>query len=359
MSDGKRPTAAPVAPRSDRRFRILRLVPTLEGEAYLDAFSKAVREGLLGEPKMLPWSYFYDEEGSRLFDAICDLPEYYLTRVEEQILRRHAASMVDTLWSGSPDGRAPSLVELGSGSAVKTERLIAAAFQGLDRLHYVPIEISNSALEASARRLVQRYPSLRVTGYVADYRRGLERIAARFRGPRLILFLGSSLGNYGPEEAVELLQAIGRSMRSQDRLLLGTDLLKDPVILEAAYDDSRGVTASFNRNLLRRMNRELGSDFDLASFEHRVRVRSDLGRVEMHLVSKREQEVSIPRAGLRIHLAEGESIHTENSYKYTPGSLATLAAEAGFVEEAAWTDSRLWYRVQRWRLRTGAESQGL
>ncbi len=174
--------------------------------------------------------------------------------------------MVAGLGAGDEIGVEPTIIELGSGSAVKTQRLLAAALRQHDQLHYVPIDVSPSALEDSAERLTRRFPELKVTGYVADYRRGLERIMARASGPRLIVFLGSSLGNYEIEAAVELLNMVRQTMRPDDRLLLGTDMAKDRSLLESAYDDSRGVTAAFNLNLLRRINRELGADFALEAF---------------------------------------------------------------------------------------------
>ena len=243
----------------------------------------------------------------------------------------------------------PTIIELGSGSALKTQRLIAAALRCQSRLHYVPIDVSAAALEDSARRLTRQFPSLKVTGFVADYREGLERIMERAEGPRLVVFLGSSLGNYEQAAAAELLDVIRRTMRPEDSLLLGTDLAKERSVLEAAYDDSQGVTAAFNKNLLVRINRELDADFLLDAFEHRAIYNADLGRVEMHLVSTREQTVTIPAAGAAFHFAEGETIHTESSHKYTREMLLNLSTVAGFVQDAAWIDDRGWFQLQRWR----------
>ena len=331
--------------------RIVRLIEPRENNTHLAGFARAVQSGLNCQPKSLPWAFFYDEEGSRLFEAICELPEYYLTRTEDGILRRYADEMVAGLATGGDVGLEPTIIELGSGSAVKTQRLLAATLRRHGRLHYVPIDVSASALEDSAQRLTRRFPELKVTGYVADYRRGLERIMARADGPRLIVFLGSSLGNYEMEAAVELLTMIGQTMRPDDRLLLGTDMAKERSLLESAYDDSRGVTAAFNFNLLRRINRELEADFAVEAFEHRAVYHPDRGRVEMHLLSTREQTVRIKAANMTVRLAEGETIHTENSHKYTAEILSYLQSRAGFMEEAAWTDERGWFRLQRWRLR--------
>ncbi len=316
------------------------------GEAAVeppDAFAKAVRAGLRSSPKTLPCRYFYDDEGSRLFEQICDLPEYYLTRTEDTILRDHAREMVDG-WLADP-----VMVELGSGSSTKTRRLIEAALATHGRLHYVPIDVSRSILEESARDLVRTYPELHVTGFAANYRDALAGVVERFDQPKLFVFLGSSLGNYEVGEAVELLSLIARSMDPADRLLLGTDLDKDPATLEAAYDDAQGVTGRFNLNILERINRELGGGFVPRNFEHQARYRADLRRVEMHLVSRVDQEVLIPDAGLTVRLARGESIHTENSHKYTPEALRTLADRSGLREEAAWTDPAGLFRVQLWR----------
>lgn len=330
-----------------RQPNIVHLVSPADSETHLKAFAEAVRSGLVARPRTLPWGYFYDEAGSRLFEAICQLPEYYLTRTEDAILRQYASEMVGGL-SCDP-GAEVTLIELGSGSAQKTQRLIAAGLHRQGRLHYVPIDVSPSALEESALRLSHRFHGLRISGYVADYRRGLERIMARARGPRLILFLGSSLGNYTMDSAAELLAMISRTMQVDDRLLLGTDMAKEPAVLEAAYDDAQGVTAAFNLNLLHRINRELGADIDVESFGHKAIYRPERGRVEMHLVCTREQTVNIPAADLTLRFYAGESIHTENSHKYNEAMLTQLKESAGFVEETAWTDERDWFRLQRWR----------
>ena len=312
-----------------------------------DAFARAVRAGLEATPRTLPCRYFYDDEGSRLFEQICDLPEYYLTRTEDAILAAHADAMLAG-WVADP-----VLVELGSGSSSKTRRLIEAGLRAYGRLHYVPIDVSRGILEESARALVDRYPGLQVTGYAANYRDALGRIAERFDRPKLVAFLGSSLGNYEADAAVDLLRQVADAMDPADRLLLGTDLDKDPATLEAAYDDAPGVTARFNLNLLDRINLELGGDFARDRFRHEARYNPAHRRVEMHLVSLADQVVAIPDAGVTARFAAGESIHTENSHKYTPEALAELADRAGFVEEAAWADPDGRFRVQRWRPRVG------
>ncbi len=338
-----------IAPHPDRSRLLFHRIHSPTGsdgnagsERY--TFADAIRAGLLRQPKSLPFTYFYDEIGSDLFDRICAVPEYYLTRTEDSILHDHAREMVEG-WSTPP-----TLIELGSGSAEKTRRLITAAITRYHRLHFIPIDVSGSALEDSARRLIRSFPALRVTGLVGDYHAALSDIRTRVREPKLIVFLGSSLGNYEPDAAVALLTKIAGAMNPDDRLLLGTDLVKDPTVLERAYDDSQGVTARFNRNLLVRINREFRADFAIDCFRHRAIYRPELGRVEMHLVSRISQSVTIPGAGLKVAFEENESIHTENSHKYDPVGLAAMAERSGFVEETAWTDQKGWFRVQRWRL---------
>ena len=323
--------------------RLTVISPTQIQEAAPDRFAQLVRAGLSSEPKTLPCQYFYDEVGSQLFEQICELPEYYPTRTEDAILRDHAEDMVDG-WL-----RAPDLVELGSGSSTKTRRLIDAALRRYGSLHYIPIDVSPTILQESAESLIREFPGLRVTGFACDYQTALPRIADRFPGPKLFVFLGSSLGNYETDAAVDLLGQLAAVMDGSDQLLLGTDLVKDPATLECAYDDAQGVTARFNLNLLERINRELGGEFDLDRFTHRAVYRADRERVEMHLESRAEQVVRIRDANLTVRFREGETIHTENSHKYTPQRLQELARRSGFGEEGAWTDPEGWFRVQRWR----------
>jgi dimethylhistidine N-methyltransferase len=328
-------------PQESKRLTIITL--GTPAHAATAEFARAVRRGLLAQPKSLPWQYFYDEVGSQLFERICRLPEYYLTRTEDAILRQHAAEIVAGL--NGP----PTLIELGSGSATKTQRLISAALAAYGALHYIPIDVSARPLVEAAESLVRRFATLRVTGYVADYQTALARAATRTAGPRLVVFLGSSLGNYTTEDAVRLLSQVARLMNPEDRLVLGTDLAKESQTLEAAYDDAQGVTAQFNRNLLGRINRELGADFALDRFAHRARYRPELDRVEIHLVSDIDQVVHIPRAELTVPFTAGETIHTESAYKYTPEALRLLAEQSGLVEEAFWVDRAGRFRVQRWR----------
>ncbi len=287
----------PSPPHRSRRGRLVRL---------------AVRRGLTHRPKFLPCQYIYDETGSELFEEICEQPEYYVTRVEDEILRESAPEMV----AGWADP--PVMIELGSGSSTKTRRLIEAALETYGTLHYVPIDISPTILEGSAGTLIEDYPDLRITGFAGDYEAALRALDGRFRGPKLLVFLGSSLGNFDDDDAQSFVGLIAGSLRPSDRLLLGADMVKDASVLESAYDDASGVTARFASNILSRINRELDADFDLDRFGYRARFVPDRHRVEMHLVSQTDQQATIRNGlGLTPEFAEGETIHVENSHKYT------------------------------------------
>jgi dimethylhistidine N-methyltransferase len=296
------------------------------------SFAEDVRRGLLSQPKSLFPKYFYDELGSQLFDAICLLPEYYLTRAENEILERSADEIVCEVKGHK------TLLELGSGSASKTRHLIEALLRRQPELHFIPIDISRSALETSSRVLLQSYPSLRITAYASDYYTGLAALRDEERGRTLALFLGSNIGNFDREEAHTFLRAVRKVLREGDALLLGADLKKSPRLLEEAYDDALGVTAAFNLNLLARINRELEADFNLRAFKHRAVYNEAAGRVEIYIESTREQSVSIRQLGLEIAFAAGELLHTENSYKYDLAGLSKMAAETGFKRARTWLD---------------------
>jgi L-histidine N-alpha-methyltransferase len=300
----------------------------------LAAFAHDVRQGLTSTPKYLPCCYFYDGEGSLLFEEISELPEYYLTRAEREILEGRATEIAS--WSTSP----LTLVELGSGSAAKTRLLIEAFLHRQGALRYIPIDICSVMLEDSSRHLLQDYPGLEILALAADYRDGLRHLRAAVRGPKLILWLGSNIGNFDRPEAVEFLQYVRKTMTAGDGLLVGIDLRKDPAVLEQAYDDAQGVTAEFNLNLLTRINRELGGHFDVAAFQHRAVYNEPLGRIEIYLVSKQSQQVRIDNLDLEVRLAAGEAIHTENSYKYSAEEIETLAASAGFGIGDQWLDQQ-------------------
>jgi L-histidine N-alpha-methyltransferase len=297
-------------------------------------FARDVRKGLTDNPKHLSCCYFYDGDGSFLFEEICALPEYYLTRAEHEILQARAVELV------SPFAKPPALVELGSGSAAKTRLLIDAFLRRHETLLYVPIDISRTMLEQSARQLLEAYPGLEIIAIAAEYWEGLRQLQAAVAGPRLILWLGSNIGNLHRSEAVRFLQQVRNAMTASDALLVGIDLRKDRATLEAAYDDAQGITAAFNLNLLARINRELGGHFELASFAHRAVYNEEPGRIEMYLISKKDQQVAIDALDLDVTLPAGEAIHTENSYKYSPAEIASLAEAAGFRIASQWLDAQ-------------------
>ncbi|MHB1844063.1 MAG: L-histidine N(alpha)-methyltransferase [Deltaproteobacteria bacterium] len=293
-------------------------------------FGGDVRAGLSATPKRLDCRYFYDAEGSRLFDAICQVPEYYPPTAEREILQAHAGELAAGLEA------ATSLWELGSGSAAKT-RLVIEAMLARGPLTYVPIDISKAALDESAAGLLRDYPALRIRSIHGDYSAGLRRLAEQ-RLPKLLLWLGSNVGNFDRAAAASFLSRLRAALVPSDLLLLGVDLRKEPAVLEAAYDDAQGVTAAFNLNLLARINRELEGHFDLAQFRHRARYDAQRGCVEMHLVSQKAQRVRIDRLALDIAFDAGEAIHTESSYKYSPEELEALAEAAGLRIDQLWTD---------------------
>jgi dimethylhistidine N-methyltransferase len=297
------------------------------GPATAD-FAREVREGLGARPKRLSPKWFYDELGSRLFEAICALPEYYPTRTELSLFDAHAAEMAA---AAGPDR---VLVELGSGAGEKVRRLMAA----LRPSAYVAVDISADALARSTASLAEEFPDLPVFGVCTDFAAGLALPPGVPPGPRLFFYPGSSIGNFAPEEAVALLRPLAAPGAA---LLIGVDLPKDADVLEAAYDDPLGVTAAFNLNLLARINRELGADLDLRAFRHVAFFEATESRIEMHLESRVAQRVRV--GGRVIGFEAGERIHTENSYKYPVDAFTALAARAGWRPRAAWTDPRGWF----------------
>lgn len=303
-----------------------------------DSFSLAVATGLSLPQKTLPSRFFYDARGSVLFEKITELPEYYLTRTEADILCRSASQIVTSLLKGTV------LVEFGSGSSCKTRFLIEALLEQQATLHYTPIDISRDFLRESALTLLADYPQLKVTALAAEYHAAIESLQ-QSGTPRLFLFLGSNLGNFDADEAVDFLQKLRGAMHFKDRLLLGVDLVKERAILEAAYDDAQKITAEFNKNILLRINRELDANFDLTKFAHSARFNAEHSRVEMHLVSQKAQSVHIKAIGKTFSFRENESVHTENSHKYTQRSIAVLCAQAELTIQESWTDSEQRFAV--------------
>jgi len=293
-----------------------------------------VRRGLASHPKRFLPKYFYDELGSQLFEAICLLPEYYPTRAENEILKLYADEIVAAF-----DGNT-TLLEMGSGSASKTRLLIEALLRKQQRLLFIPVDISAYALDSSSRILLQSYPQLRIEAYAADYFAGLAELEKKPRARTLALFLGSNISNFDPDDALKFLRALRQVLGEGDALLLGADLKKDKNILEAAYNDALGVTAAFNLNVLARINRELGGNFDLRSFRHLAFYNETPGRIEIYIESMRQQTVNIAQLELEVQFEEGEQIHTENSYKYDLDDIAMLATGTGFSRAQTWLDSR-------------------
>jgi len=309
----------------------------------ISPIAEIVREGLARSPKQLPPWLFYDEAGSLLFEEITCLPEYYLTRLEREIFRVHAEEMI----AAAADGHQLRLVELGAGSADKTRTLLSAALDHQGSVEYLPVDVSETALEMACRRIEAELPGVATTPVVEDYTASWSVPDPEGTGRQLLLWIGSSIGNFEPEAAVELLRRIHRTMRPGDGLLLGADLApvegaevpdgcKCVAELVEAYDDAAGVTAAFNRNLLVRLNRELGAEFDSEAFAHRAVWNNADSRMEMHLESRDEQSIWIAVLETEVRFEAGERLHTENSYKYTAEQVAGLMALAGFPVERHW-----------------------
>jgi L-histidine Nalpha-methyltransferase len=306
----------------------------IASESYVsgaDSLADDVRDGLARPPgeRELPPKHLYDERGSDLFDRITRLPEYYPTRCERAILNRHSPGLVEAT-------QARELVELGSGTASKTRALLYAMAGAGALERYVPFDVDPSVVEASAHELTDLYPGLSVHGVVGDFTCHLHHVPEGER--RLIAFLGSTIGNLVPEARRDFLASVRELMGPGDRFLLGTDLLKDVAVIEAAYNDSEGLTADFNLNMLRVLNRELGADFDVGAFEHEAVFDPEPSWVEMRLRAVSDQQVRIPGAGLELTIAAGEAIRTEVSTKFTLDVLARELAGAGMELESFFTD---------------------
>ncbi len=299
-----------------------------------DAFLDDVVQGFSRAQKTLPAKYFYDAAGSDLFEAITRLPEYYPTRTEMRILDARGAEIAAALPRGG------ALVEFGSGSTAKVRRLLPHL---PDLAAYVPVDVSGEFLQAQAAGLRRDFPALRVEPVAADFTQPFSLPAGLGDAPRAGFFPGSTIGNFEPEEASRLLRQFGAILGEDAVLVVGVDLVKAHAVLEAAYDDAAGVTGAFNRNVLTRINRELAGGFDPDAFAHRAVFNSQASRIEMHLVSRVAQ--TVPVAGRRFDFAAGESIHTENSYKYTVEGFRALAAEAGWTGTAVWTDPEALFSV--------------
>jgi L-histidine N-alpha-methyltransferase len=302
-------------------------------ESYLDTKTQAqqmdaeVRRGLTSDPKVLPSKYFYDERGSILFEQITELPEYYPTRTELGILREITPQLI-------ADGGYRELVEIGSGAAVKTRTILDGMEQQGVLERYIPLDVSVEMLRQSSIALLDRYQGLRVHGVVGDFQRDLDKVPAG-DGRRLVIFLGSTIGNLEADERGTLLEAVRRLLRVGDAFLLGVDLVKDVAVIEAAYNDAAGVTAEFNRNMLNVINQQFDADFRAEAFEHRAFYNRSENRIEMHLMPVERQTAVVRALGLSVEVEAGESIRTEISCKFTQQRVAEMLAAAG-LQLAHW-----------------------
>ena len=303
------------------------------GEPAAVNFRRDVVEGLSRPQKALPPKYFYDAAGSPLFERICRLREYYPTRTELAITKKHLRDIARFA------GKRTALLEYGSGESLKTRLLIAALAPSV----YMPVDISPAALRAAVKRLLRRFPRLGIVAITADFSDPLTIPAYRGAARRVVYFPGSTIGNLTPEEAHAFLKMTRGQVGPRGAMIVGVDLKKDANVLHAAYNDAKGVTAAFNLNLLARINRELGGDFDLRRFAHYAFYNPLAGRIEMHLVATAAHAVNI--GDYRFFFERGESIHTENSYKYSVPEFERLAANAGFAPAKLWTDARGWFGV--------------
>jgi dimethylhistidine N-methyltransferase len=312
---------------------------TTDVESFANTFAEDVSEGLSASPKHLPCLYFYDYRGSLLFEDICRLPEYYLTRVEADILKTHSEEIISFISADTV------LVELGSGSCIKTQYIIEELLNQHDKVTYSPIDISKKMLKESAVSLLEQYDDLEIISIAAEYSEGLRQLDMRRDQPKLILWLGSSIGNFEQREAIQFLKKTVKTLSSKDFLLVGFDLIKDKKILEEAYNDSQRVTAEFNLNLLTRINRELDGEFKPDQFRHRAVFNKEKSRIEMYLISTCEQDVYIADLNTTYHFDEGERIHTENSHKYSLEAIGSMAEQVGLKIISQWFDPKMYFNL--------------
>jgi L-histidine N-alpha-methyltransferase len=301
-------------------------------------FETDIIKGLTSHPKSIPAKYFYDHNGSLLFEDICKTEDYYPTRTEEKILRDN----IDNIFYETKNIQ--SIVELGSGTSVKTKIILKHFSDNKGTFDYFPIDVSD-ILESTVEKLKTEFPEISITGIMSEYEEGIEKINELNDKPKLIIFLGSSIGNFTPEEATNLLKVITTNMTADDFFLIGFDLIKNRDILHKAYNDSDCVTEAFNLNLLKRINRELDADFNLDNFTHHAFFNEKESRIEMHLVSKNLQYVKFPKQDLEIFFDEGESIHTENSYKFSDETILNITASAGLKNLMVWKDENNYFSL--------------
>lgn len=313
-------------------------MPTLSDIAHGDAATVAeIVAGLLAPQAHTSPKYLYDSLGSRLFEAICELPEYYPTRTEAAIFARHGADIAGRIGVGA------TLIDLGAGNCAKA----ASLFPLLRPKQYVPIDISREFLNEAVSRLRQRFPDIAMTALALDLSGPFVLPAEVAARRRVFFYPGSSIGNFAPHEAIAFLRRVRENATADGGLLIGVDLIKDAAVLDAAYDDAIGVTAAFNLNMLRHLNHLIGSDFDVRQWRHVAFFHAEESRIEMHLEARTALTVRWP--GGERHFARGERIHTEDSYKYTRDSFADLLAQAGFMADDVWTDAAGWFAVMHAR----------
>ncbi len=307
------------------------------GNGAVESVAEEIRQGLCEEQKRVPCKYFYDAAGSKLFERICNLPEYYQTRMEMELLNEHGPEIMDGFSHGD-------IVELGSGANWKIRKLVTSIdHRRRAGLRYVPVDISHSALIEASSDMLEMYPDMNIMGIVTDFTRNLDRLERE--RPKLILFLGGTIGNLDENEAQEFLECVAGSMRDDDRFLLGADMIKPAKILEAAYNDSAGVTGLFNKNILTVINRELDADFDHSLFVHRAFYDPRLERVEMHLEACEDMEVEIAGAGIEVAIMSGETIRTEICRKFSRVSLERMVRSAGLRVDRWYTNDDRWFSL--------------
>lgn len=328
MSATIRPVTPPARSQKNSKVEFIDLHPPRAD------FRAEVLQGLARSPKSIPPKFFYDENGSRLFEEITRLPEYYPTRTEIEILEDASREIAGHF------GDDAALIEFGSGSSRKVRILLEEEDTAAV---YMPIDISGDFLLASAEELAEAYPRTQIIAVCADYTQMPELPDTGTSGRKIVFFPGSTIGNLEPDDARQFLRSTRLLLEPGDAMVVGVDQIKDERVLNAAYNDARGVTAEFNLNLLARINRELGGNFDLEKFEHHAFFNAQESRIEMHLVSRADQDVVI--SGQSFRFSNGESIHTENSYKYGSGRFRELAEEAGYTVKRRWTDDENWFAV--------------
>ncbi|MFZ6051448.1 L-histidine N(alpha)-methyltransferase [Halocola ammonii] len=315
---------------------------------HLGQFAADVKDGLQDKPKHFPSLYFYDDEGSRLFQQIMHMPEYYLFDCELEIFKEKAEEMCKNIFS--EEDRPVEIIELGAGDGLKTIELLKEIDKHGSPFSYLPIDISEEAINQISKTLLEQLPELKISGIVAEYFDGLEQIRMS-NSKKVILFLGSNLGNFPRENATSFLKAVNDRLDPGDLLLLGTDLRKHPRIIIDAYDDKQGITRAFNMNLLKRINRELDANFDLDHFEHYPMYDPETGEARSYIISTREQDVTIGVIGETFHFDKWEMIHTEISKKYSYNELNELAEKTGFTVADVITDKRQYFADSFWEKR--------